>query len=71
MAAGQPVLAGSALTLDRAIANTVSFAGVSIEQAVKMASTDSGGILGEAPAGTVTADWDEGRHELRVLSVRG
>ena len=67
---GSPYLAGSALTLDRAIANTVRFAGVSIEQAVKMASTIPAEYLGEVPAGTVSADWDESRHELRVLAVR-
>jgi N-acetylglucosamine-6-phosphate deacetylase len=68
---GSPYLAGSALTLDRAIANTVRFAGVSIGQAVKMASTIPAEYLGEVAAGTVSADWDESRCELRVLSVRG
>ena len=67
---GSPYLAGSALTLDRGIANAVRFTGLSIAEAVKMASTVPADYLGEAPAGTVTADWDEGRHELRVLSVR-
>jgi N-acetylglucosamine-6-phosphate deacetylase len=67
---GSPYLAGSALTLDRAIANTVRFTGLSIAQAVKMASTIPADYLGEAPAGRVTADWDEEGHELRVLSVR-
>jgi N-acetylglucosamine-6-phosphate deacetylase len=66
---GSPYLAGSALTLDRAIANTARFTGLSIAQAVKMASTNPADYLGEAPAGKVTADWDEARHELRVLSV--
>ena len=46
------------------------FAGVSIEQAVKMASTVPAEYLGDAPAGTVSADWDESRHELHVLAVR-
>ena len=48
---GSPYLAGSALTLDRAIANTVRFTGLSIAQAVKMASTIPADYLGEAPAG--------------------
>jgi N-acetylglucosamine-6-phosphate deacetylase len=67
---GSPYLAGSALTLDRAIANAVRFAGVSIGQAVKMASTIPAEYLGEVPAGTVSAYWDESGHELRVVSVR-
>jgi N-acetylglucosamine-6-phosphate deacetylase len=66
---GSPYLAGSALTLDRAIANTVRFTGLSIAQAVKMASTIPADYLGEAPAGTVTADWDEARHELRIVGM--
>jgi N-acetylglucosamine-6-phosphate deacetylase len=66
---GSPYLAGSALTLDRAIANTVRFTGLSIAQAVKMASTIPADYLGETPAGRVTADWDEARHELRILGL--
>jgi N-acetylglucosamine-6-phosphate deacetylase len=67
---GSPYLAGSALTLDRAIANTVRFAGVSIGRAVNMASTIPADYLGEPVSGLVTADWDEARHELRVVAVR-
>lgn len=67
---GSPYLAGSALTMDRAIANTVRFTGMSIEQAARMASTIPAEYLDEAAAGTVTADWDESHHELRVVSVR-
>ena len=36
---GQPNLAGSALSMDRAVANTVRFAGVTLEDALAMAST--------------------------------
>ena len=66
---GSPYLAGSALTMDKAIANTVRFTGLSIAQAVMMASTIPAAYLGEAPAGTVTADWDEARHELWIVGV--
>jgi N-acetylglucosamine-6-phosphate deacetylase len=66
---GSPYLAGSALTMDKAIANTVRFTGLSMAQAVKMASTIPAAYLGDAPAGTVTADWDEARHELRIVGV--
>jgi N-acetylglucosamine-6-phosphate deacetylase len=58
------------LTMDKAIANTVRFTGLPIAQAVTMASTIPAAYLGEAPAGTVTADWDEEGRELRIVSVR-
>lgn len=67
---GTPYLAGSSLTLDRAIANTVRFTGLSIEDVIPMASTIPARYLGVATAGTVTADWDAGAGELRVRSVR-
>jgi len=65
---GTPYLAGSAITLDRAIANTVRFAGVSIDDAVAMASTNPARYLGEEPLGTVRAEWDAASYELRVVS---
>jgi N-acetylglucosamine-6-phosphate deacetylase len=67
---GTPYLAGSALTMDRAIANVVRFASLPLEEAAAMASTVPAAYLGTAPAGTVLAEWDEARHQLRVLSVR-
>ena len=36
---GTPYLAGSALTMDQAIGNTVRFVGVPLEDAIAMAST--------------------------------
>lgn len=67
---GTPYLAGSSLTLDRAIANTVSFTGLPIDEVVAMASTIPAAYLGTVTAGTVTADWDADAGELRVRSVR-
>jgi N-acetylglucosamine-6-phosphate deacetylase len=67
---GTPYLAGSSLTLDRAIANTVSFTGLPIAEVVAMASTIPAAYLGTVTAGTVTADWDADAAELRVRSVR-
>ena len=55
---GTPYLAGSSLTLDRAIANTVRFTGLPIEDVIPMASTIPAAYLGMTTAGTVTADWD-------------
>ena len=65
---GTPYLAGSALTLDRAIANTVRFAGASIEEAIAMASTHPARFLGEEPLGTIRAEWDPVSYELRVVA---
>jgi N-acetylglucosamine-6-phosphate deacetylase len=67
---GTPYLAGSSLTLDRAIANTVCFTGLSIDEVVPMASTIPASYLGTTTSGTVTADWDAGAGELHIRSVR-
>jgi N-acetylglucosamine-6-phosphate deacetylase len=64
---GTPYLAGSSLTMDRAIANTVRFTGLSIEDVVPMASTQPAGYLGMTAAGTVVADWDPDGWELQVV----
>jgi N-acetylglucosamine-6-phosphate deacetylase len=63
---GTPYLAGSSLTLDRAIANTVRFTGWPIETVIPMASTIPAALVGMAPAGTVLADWTPDACELRV-----
>ena len=67
--AGTPFLAGSSLTLDRAIATTVRFTGLPIETVIPMASAIPAQYLGKTTAGTVTADWDTERFELRILNV--
>jgi N-acetylglucosamine-6-phosphate deacetylase len=66
---GTPYLAGSSLTLDRAIANTVRFTGLSIDAVAPMASTIPAAYLGMKTAGTVTADWDPDAGDLRILDV--
>ena len=66
---GTPYLAGSSLTLDRAIANTVRFTGLSIDTVIPMASTIPAAYLGMRTAGTVTAEWDPEACDLRVQSV--
>lgn len=63
---GTPYLAGSALTMDQAVGNTVRFVGVTLEDAIAMASTIPARWLGDTTAGTVTADWDQERFELRI-----
>jgi N-acetylglucosamine-6-phosphate deacetylase len=66
---GTPYLAGSALTLPRAIANTVRFTGLQLDTVVRMASTIPATYMGMTTAGTMTIDWDEPSHELNVRSV--
>jgi len=66
---GTPYLAGSALTLDRAIANTVRFSGLPIDSVIPMATTIPAAFLGMATSGTVQADWDPETAELRVRRV--
>jgi N-acetylglucosamine-6-phosphate deacetylase len=55
---GTSLLAGSALTMSEAVGNVVRFAGVSIEDALAMASTVPAAYLGIPPAAIVRAEWD-------------
>ena len=66
---GTPYLSGSSLTLDRAVANTVRFTGMPIDDVVPMASTIPAAFLGMTTVGTVTADWEPERAELSVRGV--
>ena len=66
---GTPYLAGSALTLPGAIANTVRFTGMAIHEVIPMASTIPASYLGLATAGTVTAEWSAEERELYIRSV--
>ena len=66
---GTPSLAGSALTLPRAIANTVRFTRLPFEAVIPMASTIPAAYLGLSAAGSVEADWDEESFELHIRSV--
>ena len=63
---GSPGLAGSALAMDRAVANTVRFAGVSLDDALAMASTNPAAYLGVKTAGTLHLEWDPDAFTLRV-----
>jgi N-acetylglucosamine-6-phosphate deacetylase len=66
---GTPYLAGSGLTLDRAIANTARFTGLPVDAVIPMASTIPASYLGTTTVGTVTADWDADAGELRIRRV--
>jgi len=67
--AGTPYLAGSALTLDRAIANTVRFTGLSVDAVIPMASTIPASSIGMTTSGMVTAEWDAEAAALRIHRV--
>ncbi len=66
---GGATLAGSALTLDRAVELTVRFAGVTLAEAWGMASHRPAALLGLEPAGRVTAEWNEQRLRFESLQV--
>lgn len=68
--AGTPYLAGSALTLDDAVGNTVRCTGLPLDEVLPMASTVPAAYLGIATAGTVSADWDPAECKLLVRGVR-
>ena len=66
---GTPYLAGSALTMDRAIGNVARFTGLPIETVIPMASTTPARYIGVTTLGTVTADWDGDASALRIRRV--
>jgi N-acetylglucosamine-6-phosphate deacetylase len=66
---GTPYLAGSSLTMDRAVANAVRFTGLAIEEVAAMASSIPATYLGLRTAGRLTADWNPATCELRVVSA--
>lgn len=68
-APGAANLAGSALSMNDAVANTVRFTGLSLSEVLPMASTMPARYLGVAPVGRVTAEWDEGNCGLAIDRV--
>lgn len=64
---GTPYLAGSALTMPEAVANTVRFTGLPLADVFPMASAVPASCLGISPAGIVTADWDPDDFILEVI----
>ncbi|MGH9163853.1 MAG: N-acetylglucosamine-6-phosphate deacetylase [Vicinamibacteraceae bacterium] len=66
---GGQTLAGSALLMPDAIANTVRFTGLPLAQVLRMASEQPAAFLGIAPAGRVTLSWDADTQALRVEHV--
>ena len=66
---GTPYLAGSALTMDRAVANMIRFAGVGLSEAAAMASTVPADYIGLPTAGRIEVEWDGARFDLCVSAV--
>ncbi len=66
---GAPWLAGSALTLDRAVGNAARFTGLPLEQILPMASSRPAKFLGLQTSGRVTADWDAADCRLSNVKV--
>jgi len=66
---GQPNLAGSALSMDRAIGNTVRFTGLPLATVLPMASTTPARYLGINPRGRIHASWDEATFRFTVTRV--
>src|SRR5882672_10308669 len=56
---GTPYLAGSSLTMDRAIANMVRFTGLGLDVVIPMASTIPASYLGTTTGGSVSAEWHD------------
>jgi N-acetylglucosamine-6-phosphate deacetylase len=63
-------LAGSALLMPDAVANLVRFTGLSLEEALPLASTHPAAYLGETPVGTLALDWDPEAGRLRVEGAK-
>lgn len=66
---GTPYLAGSALTMGEAVANTVRFTGLSVQEVLPMASTVPAYYAGIELDGLISAEWDPDRFELTITDV--
>jgi len=66
---GKPWLAGSSLTMNRAVANTVKFAGISLETAWRMASINPATFFGLKTTGRVIGEWDDNSFQLTIREV--
>jgi N-acetylglucosamine-6-phosphate deacetylase len=68
---GTERLAGAAIAMHEAVANTARFCGLPIEEAWSLASANPAALVGEAPVGVVVADWDAGAGRLTISNVTG
>jgi N-acetylglucosamine-6-phosphate deacetylase len=63
---GASHLAGSALSMDRAIGLTVRFTGLPLDEVLKMATTTPAAFVGIEPAGSIEVEWDVEAFTLRI-----
>jgi N-acetylglucosamine-6-phosphate deacetylase len=68
-APGASNLAGSALTMDRAVSNTVRFTGLPLDAVLPMATTIPAAYLGLQPAGVIQLEESTDSHFLQVIDV--
>jgi N-acetylglucosamine-6-phosphate deacetylase len=66
---GMPWLAGSSLTMNCAVANTVKFTSLPLETVWDMASVQPAAYFGLKPTGRLIAEWDEKNHQLTIQEV--
>lgn len=66
---GALYLSGSAVTLDRAVANTAKFTGLPLEEVLPMASSQPAHYMGLETRGRVMADWNAAEYRLSNLKV--
>ena len=66
---GAPWLAGAAITLDRAVANTVKFTGLALDEVLPMASSQPAKYLGVQASDRVTADWNAADYSFSNVKV--
>jgi N-acetylglucosamine-6-phosphate deacetylase len=66
---GTSYLAGSALTMDVAVANVVRVCELSLEEVLPLATTNPARALGIEPAGEVLADWNAVEQNLSIETV--
>jgi N-acetylglucosamine-6-phosphate deacetylase len=66
---GANYLAGSALTMDVAVANTVRFTGLTLDDVLPLASSQPAGYLGLATEGRLKIEWEQSACRLRVIEV--
>ncbi len=67
---GAQNLAGSSLTVNAAVANTVRFSGFALEEILPLATSQPARYMGIKPAGLVTADWDPVKYQLAIRDVK-
>ncbi len=66
---GTARLAGSSLTMDRAVGNAARFTGLPLASVLPMATTQPAALVGVGPRGRATAEWEEASGRLTILGV--